>query len=102
MSRSPFLQSISRGMRQKGYSLRTGKTYFHWIKRFILFHNKRHPNTMDGAEVRIFVSYLANVLMYLPIHKSCSKMCVDIQFLATCAVITYTTLYCVKRLNGPQ
>jgi len=55
MSRSPFLQSISRDMRQKGYSLRTEKTYLHWIKRFILFHSKRHPNTMGGEESHIFI-----------------------------------------------
>lgn len=42
-------------MRQKGYSLRTEKTYIHWIKRFILFHGKRHPNSMGGEEVRQFL-----------------------------------------------
>ena len=60
MAKSPFLLSISQDMRQKGYSLRTEKTYIHWIKRFILFHGKRHPNTMTGEEVRIFLSHLAN------------------------------------------
>ena len=60
MSNSPFLTSISQDMRQKGYSLRTEKTYIHWIKRFILFHGKRHPNTMAGEEVRRFLSHLAN------------------------------------------
>lgn len=60
MSNSPFLTSISQDMRQKGYSLRTEKTYIHWIKRFILFHGKRHPNTMAGEEVRGFLSHLAN------------------------------------------
>ena len=58
--KSPFLSSISQDMRQKGYSLRTEKTYIHWIKRFILFHGKRHPNTMTGEEVRFFLSHLAN------------------------------------------
>lgn len=58
--KSPFLLSISQDMRQKGYSLRTEKTYIHWIKRFILFHGKRHPNTMTGEEVRLFLSHLAN------------------------------------------
>ncbi len=60
MNKSPFLLSISQDMRQKGYSLRTEKTYLHWIKRFILFHGKRHPNSMGGEEVRQFLSYLAN------------------------------------------
>lgn len=60
MTKSPFLLSISQDMRQKGYSLRTEKTYIHWIKRFILFHGKRHPNSMGGEEVRLFLSHLAN------------------------------------------
>src|SRR5699024_11271120 len=77
MSRSPFLQSISRDMRQKGYSLRTEKTYLHWIKRFILFHSKRHTNNMDGDEVRIFVSYLANDL-----HVSTSTQKIALNALA--------------------
>lgn len=47
-------------MWQKGYSLRTEKTYLHWIKRFILLHGKHHPNTMAGKEVRGFLSHLAN------------------------------------------
>ncbi|ELW7376048.1 phage integrase N-terminal SAM-like domain-containing protein [Yersinia enterocolitica] len=60
MAKSPFLLSISQDMRQKGYSLRTEKTYIHWIKRFILFHGKRHPLEMAGEEVRLFLSHLAN------------------------------------------
>ena len=60
MTKSPFLLSISQDMRQKGYSLRTEKTYLHWVKRFILFHGKRHPNSMNGEEVRQFLSHLAN------------------------------------------
>ena len=47
-------------MRQKGYALKTEKTYLHWINRFILFHKKRHPQTMGSEEVRLFLSNLAN------------------------------------------
>ena len=47
-------------MRQKGYALKTEKTYLHWIKRFILFHKKRHPQTMGSEEVMLFLSSLAN------------------------------------------
>ncbi|HZJ95840.1 MAG TPA: integron integrase [Thiopseudomonas sp.] len=60
MSSSPFLSAISQAMRQKGYALRTEKTYLHWIKRFILFHEKRHPQNMGADEVRAFLSHLAN------------------------------------------
>jgi site-specific recombinase XerD len=31
-----------------------------WIKRFILFHNKRHPKEMGAEEVQAYISYLAN------------------------------------------
>ena len=60
MSNSPFLSSISLDMRQKGYALKTEKTYLYWIKSFILFHRKRHPQTMGSEEVRQFLSSLAN------------------------------------------
>jgi integron integrase len=41
------------------YSLRTEDTYIHWIKRFIFFHNKRHPRDMSAAEIGQFLSHLA-------------------------------------------
>ena len=41
------------------YSRRTENTYAHWIKRFILFHNKKHPATMGASEIAAFLSWLA-------------------------------------------
>ena len=41
------------------YSRRTGEAYWHWIRRFILFHGKRHPAEMGPAEVTAFLSWLA-------------------------------------------
>ncbi|MBV0934928.1 phage integrase N-terminal SAM-like domain-containing protein, partial [Marinobacterium weihaiense] len=43
MGQSPFLNHIRRELRLRGYSLRTEKTYLHWIKRFIYFHRLTHP-----------------------------------------------------------
>ncbi|MBR9878519.1 MAG: integron integrase [Gammaproteobacteria bacterium] len=60
MSKSPFLESIRRDLRLRGYSIRTEKTYLHWIKRFILFHQRRHPAEMGAPEVRVFLTSLAN------------------------------------------
>ncbi len=60
MSKSPFLNAIRMDMRQKGYALKTEKTYLHWIKRFILFHKKRHPQAMGSEDVRQFLYSLAN------------------------------------------
>ena len=46
-------------MRVKHYSLRTEKSYVHWVRRYIFYHNKRHPQEMGAGEVQSFLSYLA-------------------------------------------
>jgi hypothetical protein len=38
-----LLDQVRERIRTKHYSLRTEDQYVHWIRRFILFHNKRHP-----------------------------------------------------------
>jgi integron integrase len=45
-------------IRLKGYSIRTEKSYVSWIKRFILFHDKRHPQDMGKPEIETFLSHL--------------------------------------------
>lgn len=40
-------------------SLRTEQAYTNWIRRYILFHHKRHPREMGGTEIREFISHLA-------------------------------------------
>ncbi|MCE9854257.1 phage integrase N-terminal SAM-like domain-containing protein, partial [Shewanella chilikensis] len=59
-SPSPFLTSVRETMRMRGYSVKTEKAYLYWIKAFILFHDKRHPETMGTNEVGQFLSYIAN------------------------------------------
>ncbi|MEW8110829.1 MAG: phage integrase N-terminal SAM-like domain-containing protein [Candidatus Thiodiazotropha endolucinida] len=46
-------------IRVRHYSRRTEETYLHWIKRYIYFHNKRHPEEMAEREVAAFLTYLA-------------------------------------------
>ena len=46
-------------IRRKHFSLRTEQTYVHWIKRFILFHGKRHPREMGAVEATAFLTHLA-------------------------------------------
>nr|WP_086938572.1 integron integrase [Thaumasiovibrio occultus] len=58
--KSPFLNRVREEMRMRGYSIRTEKTYLYWIKAFINFHHKRHPETMGTAEVTQFLTFLAN------------------------------------------
>jgi integron integrase len=54
-----LLDQVSEVMRFKHYSMRTETSYRDWIKRFILFHGKRHPRGMGAAEVSRFLSDLA-------------------------------------------
>jgi integron integrase len=46
-------------MRFKHYSVRTEEAYLGWIRRFILFHGKRHPNELGTEDVRAFLTALA-------------------------------------------
>jgi len=54
-----LLEQVCEAIRARHYSLRTEETYLRWIKRFILFHGKRHPREMGGPEVQQFLSHLA-------------------------------------------
>jgi site-specific recombinase XerD len=45
--------------RLKHYSIRTEESSVTWIKRYILFHNKRHPKEMTTAEIEAFLTHLA-------------------------------------------
>lgn len=59
MSKSPLLEKVRDQMRVHHYSLRTEESYVQWIKRFILFHGKRHPAEMGEQEITAFLTYLA-------------------------------------------
>ncbi len=53
-----LLDIVREKIRFKHYSLSTEKTYMYWIKYYILFHNKRHPNEMGKVEIESFLTYL--------------------------------------------
>lgn len=57
--RPRLLDQVRAALRVAHYSPRTEEAYVGWIRRFILFHNKRHPTDMAEAEVRAFLSHLA-------------------------------------------
>jgi integron integrase len=46
-------------LRRKHYSLRTERQYLNWMRRFILFHGKRHPRHMGKVEIEAFLTHLA-------------------------------------------
>jgi len=54
-----LLDQVRTVIRVKHFSLSTEKAYVAWIRRFILFHGKRHPLYMGEDEIRQFISYLA-------------------------------------------
>ena len=55
-----LLDQERQAIRTRHYSYRTEKAYTHWIKRFIFFHNKRHPLEMGEPEIARFLSSLAS------------------------------------------
>lgn len=54
-----LLDRVRDEIRTRHLSLRTEQAYVHWIKRFVLFHGKRHPREMGGPEVGAFLTHLA-------------------------------------------
>ena len=54
-----LLDRMRAEIRVRHYSIRTEETYLDWARRFILFHDKRHPKDMGADEVQSFLSYLA-------------------------------------------
>ena len=59
MPERKLLDRVSDIARLRHLSLRTEETYRSWIKRFILFHDKRHPKDLDAQAVRTFLTHLA-------------------------------------------
>jgi len=54
-----LLDQVRRAIRTRHYSPKTEEAYLGWIKRFIFFHNKRHPAEMAEAEIALFLSRIA-------------------------------------------
>ncbi len=54
-----LLDQVRDAIRLKHYAYRTEETYVQWIRRYILFHNKRHPKEMGKAEIEAFLTHLA-------------------------------------------
>ena len=54
-----LLDQVRDAVRVRHYSYRTEQAYVGWIRRYVLFHGKRHPAEMGAAEVSAFLSALA-------------------------------------------
>ena len=55
----PLLDRLRHQIRLLHYSIRTEEAYVQWVRRFILFHDKRHPSEMGAEHIRLFLSHLA-------------------------------------------
>ena len=58
-SQPRLLDRVRARIRYLHYSVQTEKTYVQWIRRYILFHNKRHPADMGADEITAFLNHLA-------------------------------------------
>ena len=54
-----LLDRVRREIRVRHYSIRTESSYVDWIRRFIIFNDKRHPSEMGASEVTAFLTHLA-------------------------------------------
>ncbi|HYH84623.1 MAG TPA: phage integrase N-terminal SAM-like domain-containing protein [Pyrinomonadaceae bacterium] len=59
MDKPKLLDRVRSVARVRHLSLRTEQAYSDWIKRFVLFHRKRHPSEMGAEEIRLFLSHPA-------------------------------------------
>lgn len=59
MAEAKLLDRMRDLLRTEHYSIRTEKAYVQWAKRYILFHQKRHPSAMGAPEVNQFLTHLA-------------------------------------------
>jgi integron integrase len=84
-----LLDQVRQVIRIKHYSLRTEESYISWIKRFIFFHNKKHPNEMGEREIGQFITHLANN----------GKVSASTQNQALCAIIFLYKNVLQKDLN---
>lgn len=55
----PLLEQVREAIRVRHYSIRTEDAYVDWIRRFIVFHGKRHPAEVGAPEVEAFLTHLA-------------------------------------------
>jgi integron integrase len=80
-----FLDQLRLHLRKSGLAYKTEQTYVHWVKRFIIFNQKKHPKDLGMLQVEEFLNYLA-------VHRHCS---VNTQKIALNALV-----YLYKRFFG--
>ena len=64
---------MRREIRVCHYSIRTEGSYGDWIKRYIIFNDKRHPSELGASEVTAFLTYLAGERSVAPVNQAQAK-----------------------------
>src|SRR5258708_6538449 len=59
MERGKLLDRMRAALRTRHYSIRTEDSYVQWVKRFILFHGKKHPSAMGSEDINAYLTDLA-------------------------------------------
>lgn len=90
---SAFMDDCRAAMRSRHLAYRTEKSYLHWIKRFIHFHNKQHPSLLHDAEVTQFLNYIA-------LRLKCSPSTQSQALSALVFLYRYVVFQPLGRLNG--
>ncbi|KAA3609238.1 MAG: integron integrase [Calditrichaeota bacterium] len=72
-----LLERLTGTLRTMHYSKRTIDVYGHWVRRYVLFHHKKHPNDMGEMEINLFLSHLATK----------EKVAASTQNQALCAIV---------------
>ena len=69
MLKTKLLDEVRNVIRLRHYSPGTEESYINWIRRYILFHNKKHPRDLNEKDIRDFLNHLSLkqnwVLFYL-------------------------------------
>jgi integron integrase len=89
---------VRREIRVRHYSIRTESSYVDWIKRFIIFHDKRHPSEMGAAEVMSFLTYLAVERSVAPSTQAQAKSAILFLY----RVVLNTALPWLDEVVGPS
>ena len=60
MQKPRLLDQVREALRVCHYSIRTEEAYVQWMKRYVLFHNKRHPSELGERDVSAYLTHLAS------------------------------------------
>lgn len=94
-----LLDQVRDAIREKQYSIRTEQAYVNWIKRFILFHGKRHPKEMSSAEIAAFLTHLA---VEKNVAASTQNPCTEPAEVRLSAPSSFSTTRCLSWIPAPS